>query len=284
MVVKNKYKLKKKSYAKKKEHKTLPYQLLDYAKENRDGFTVEVVDGHIKPYGYTKEKRFIVSTTNIKSKQEVIKNFSGFKNGIVGGWYDRKSDKYYIDKNIAVANESTANELGRKYKQKAIFDYLTRKQIDIPEERRISKRGKKKKLEKAISRDILKSNNNVQRYYVKGDMYEMGYFYDKKKQYWIHAKRFTFYSSRGFYRVDAVQPPQFFSTGLLFKKFWTGQWLPLNNFNNLLDRILRPNLSHRNHWYQCYKFFSYEYKRGYFYYIDGRLKVVVLEQYARGKS
>lgn len=260
-------------------------QLLDYAKQNREGFTVEVVNGKIIPYGYTKEKRYIVSTTDYKSRTEIIKNFRGFNEGIVSGWYDRKEKKFYINKNLGVGNELTANALAKRYKQKNIFDYLTKKEIAVAEERRISKRGRKKKLENAVARDILKSNNNVQRYYVKGDMYEMGYFYNKKKKYWIHAKRYTFFSARGYYRINHIEPPQFFSTELLRKKIWTGRWLALNYFNEYLNRSLRPNLSHKNQWYQCYKYFAYEYNRGYFYYDNnGKMHTLILEEYAREKS
>ena len=111
---------------KKKKVKSLPFQLMDYAKKNREGFTIEVVNGNIIPFGYTKDKRYIVSKTNITTKKQVIKEFKGFKDGIVGGWYDKKANKYYIDKNIAVRSESKAHSLANKYKQKAIFDFLSR--------------------------------------------------------------------------------------------------------------------------------------------------------------
>ena len=267
------------------QKKSLPMQLLDYAKENREGFTVEVVNGQIIPYGYTKDRRYIISTTNYKSRAEIIKNFRGFNEGIVSGWYDRKEKKFYINKNLAVKNELSANALAKRYNQKSIFDYLTKKEVPVAAEKRISKRGRKKKLERAVVRDILKSNKNVQRYHVKGDMYEMGYFYNKQKGYWMHAKRYTYFTARGFYRINHVEPPQFFSTGLLFKKIWPGRWLPLSYFNTFLNRSLRPNLSHKNQWYQCYKYFAYEYNRGYFYYDNkGKMHTLILEEYAREKS
>lgn len=274
----------KKNRPRKVKIKSLPTELMEYAKEYRDGFTIQIVDGYIVPFSPSKDSRFLITSESAKGKKQVIRNFRKFKDGIVSGWYDKKEDKFYIDKNIAVANEGTAHELARKYKQKSIRDAYTKKDIDIPTEKNISQRRKKKISEKAVARDIERGDKHVQRYYVKGDMYEKGYFFDSNKHYWIHAKRFTYFSARGFYRVDTVPPPQFYSTGLIFKKIWTGVWLPLNHFNALLDRILRPNLSHKRHWYNCYRFFSYEYKSGYLYYQNGKLNIVVLEQYYKEKN
>lgn len=269
----------------KKTTKTLPYQLMDYAKKYRDGFTVEIVKGEIIPFGYTKHRRYIVSKTNITTKKQVVKEFKDYKDGIVGGWYDKSANKYYIDKNIAVATESKAHTLAKRYKQKAIWDSLTKKEISVARERKIVKRKRKPEItEKAISRAIERKDKIIQRYKVRGDLYAKGYFYDSKKKAWIHSKRFTFFSARGFYRIDTIPPPQFFSTGLIFKKIWTDVWFPMKYFHGTLNTILRPHLSHRSMWYKCYRFYSYDYKRGYLYYKNGRLHTIILEEHMRERS
>lgn len=270
---------------KNKKKKTLPYQLMDHARENRDGFTVEVVKGEIIPFGYTKSRRYIVSKTNITTKKQVIKEFKGFKDGVIGGWYDKSTDKYYIDKNITVATESKAHILAKRYKQKAIWDSLTKKAIPTAKERKIVKRKRKPKfVEKAVSRKIQRKDKIIQRYKVRGDLYAKGYFYDSKKKAWLHAKRFTYFSARGFYRIDTIPPPQFYSTGLIFKKIWTDVWFPMNYFHGTLNTILRPHLSKRRVWFKCYRFYSYTYKRGYLYYRNGKLYTIVLEEHIREKS
>ena len=268
-----------------RKKKTLPYQLMDYAKQNRDGFTVEVVKGEIIPFGYSKNRRYIVSKTNITTKKQVAKEFKNFKDGIVGGWYDKSTDKYYIDKNIAVATESKAHSLAKRYKQKAIWDSLSRKEIPTAKERKIVKRRRKPKYkEKVVSRRIQRKDKIIQRYEVRGDLYAKGYFYDSKKKAWLHAKRFTYFSARGFYRIDTVPPSQFFSTALIFKKIWTDIWFPMNYFHGTLNTILRPHLSKRSIWYKAYRFYSYTYKRGYLYYRNGRLYTIILEEHIREKS
>lgn len=263
---------------------SLPDRLFDIARKNPDGFTVKVVDGKIQPFEFSKPERYIVSTTNNITKTEIRKSFKGFREGLVGGWYDSKSGKYYIDKNLAVASESTAFALGRKYRQKAIFDYKTKKVVDVPHEMRLAKRKRKKRYKKKRTIRIQRYDKRVQRYRVAFDPYERGYFYDSQKKIWIHAKRFTYYSSRGFYRINAVDPDHFFSTQLLFKKMFTGQWYPLAYFDQILNRILRPSLSNRTKWQNCYRFYGYEYKRGYLFYRNGKLRLVILEEHAREKT
>jgi len=271
-----------------KHHKvkanSLPNRLFEIAKQNPDGFSVKIENGKIVPFDFSKKERFIVSTTNNTTKKQVRHELRGFKNGIVDGWYHKKTNTYYIDKNIAVADESKAFSLGRKYKQKAIFDYKTKKAIDVPHETKIAKHKKRRKLSKKRSIKIERYDKRVQRYHVSYNPYERGYFYDRKRNAWIHAKRFTYYASRGFYRIDDVEPDMFFSTSLLYKKMFTDKWYPLSYFNQVLNRILRPMLSRKSTWYQCYRFFAYEYKRGYFYYRNGKLHLLILEEHSRERS
>lgn len=262
----------------------LPDRLFEIAKQNPSGFTVRVVNGKITPFDFSKTERFVISTTNNITKKQIRKEFRGFKNGIAGGWYDKKTGNYYIDKNIAVESESKAFSLGRKYKQKAVFDYKTKKAIDVPHETKIAKKKKRKKYRKSRSIRIERHDKRIQRYNVMYNPYERGYFYDSKRKAWVHAKRFTYYASRGFYRIDTVEPDMFFSTSLIYKKMFSGYWYPLSYFNHLLNKILRPSLSRKSMWYQCYRFFAYEYKRGYFYYRNEKLHLLILEEHSRERS
>jgi len=278
---------KKKSPSKnQRRNRTLPLpdRLFEIAKQNPSGFTVRVVNGKITPFDFSKKERFIISTTNNITKKQVRKNLRGFKDGIVGGWYHKKTNTYYIDKNIAVESESKAFSLGRKYKQKAIFDYKTKKAVDVPHETRLIKKKKRKRYKKSRSIKIERIDKRIQRYRVMYNPYERGYFYDSKRKVWVHAKRFTYYASRGFYRINAVEPEMFFSTSLIFKKMFSGRWYPLSYFNQLLNKILRPHLSNKSMWYDCYRFYAYEYKRGYLYYRNDKLHLLILEEHSRERS
>lgn len=274
----------KKHSPKGKKALSLPDSLFNIARQNPQGFTVRVKDGKIEPFEYSGKERFIVSTTNNTTKKQVRRDFRGFKDGIAGGWYDAKTKKYFIDKNVAVANEDTAFRLGRKYRQKAIFDFRTKKAVDVPHEVRLAKRKRRKKYKKPRLIRIQRTDKRVQRYRVSFNPYEHGYFYDRKQRIWIHAKRFVFYAARGFYRINTVEPDHFFSTEIIRQKMFTGRWYPMAYFNALLNRVLRPNLSNKNMLYDCYRFFAYEYKRGYLFYKNGKLHLLILEEHSREKT
>lgn len=111
--------------------KTIAEKLLSYAEKNPSGFTVKVVNGRIIPIKASKKNRYVISKTNYDSVDKIKKGFKGFKSGIVGGWFDSKTGKYYIDKNIIASKQSRAKTMGKKYKQKAIFDMVKMKEITL---------------------------------------------------------------------------------------------------------------------------------------------------------
>lgn len=259
-------------------------QILDYAKEHRDGFSAEIVGGVLIPFRPEKKSRFIVSKTHIKATPARIKKEYKDYEGLLGGWYDRKEKKYYIDKNIAVEKESTALKIAKQYKQKAYWDAITQKEVQVPIEKKIVKRkGKIKGKLKQVR--IYRKDKITQRYWVRGDLYEKGYFYDKKNQRWSPATRYTFFAARGFYRINNVPPNNFFSTELLGRKIWSKLWIDMNQFHAKLNSSLRPHLSRKGMWYQCYRFFSYDYHRGFFWYdYKGHLHYTVVEKHYREKT
>lgn len=110
---------------------SLAKKLLEYAKKNPDGFTVKIKNGKITPVKHTKGKRFVVSKTNNTSQDDVRRTFKNDYTGYAGGWYDTKTKKYYIDKNVIVRDKSKALQIARKTRQKAIFDLKTFNEINL---------------------------------------------------------------------------------------------------------------------------------------------------------
>lgn len=115
---------------------TLADKLLAYAKQNPDGFTIKIKKGKILPFKPSERKRYVVSTTNNDTVRKIKASFKKDYSGYAGGWYDKKTGKYYIDKNIVIGNKQVATDTGRKYKQKAIFDLLKLKEIRLTSTKR----------------------------------------------------------------------------------------------------------------------------------------------------
>jgi len=111
--------------------KSLYEKLKDHAKKNPDGFTIKIINGKIRSFNPSKKNRYVISKTNYDTHLKQKLGFKDFKHGLVGGWFDKKTGKYYIDKNVAVGSRSKAIKLGIKHQQKAIFDLLKMKEIRI---------------------------------------------------------------------------------------------------------------------------------------------------------
>lgn len=110
---------------------TLAEDLLKYAKKNPDGFTVQIKNGKLVSVKPSKHKRYVVSTTNNDTVKKIKASFKKEYSGYAGGWFDKKSGRYYIDKNIILSNKKKAESVGVKHKQKAIFDLLKMKEIRV---------------------------------------------------------------------------------------------------------------------------------------------------------
>lgn len=112
--------------------KSIYDKLKEHAKKNPSGFTVEIVKGELKSVKHSPSKRYVISETNYDTSKKQKAGFKGVKSGIAGGWYDKKSKRYYIDKNVIVGKESHALRLAVKHKQKAVFDLKELKEIRTP--------------------------------------------------------------------------------------------------------------------------------------------------------
>ena len=101
----------------------LAEKLMTYAKKNPDGFTVKIKDGKIRSVEPNKLNRYVVSKTNNDTTQKIKQSFRDEKySGYAGGWYDKNSGKYYIDKNLI---------FGEKHKEKAVKSGYRHDQLEI---------------------------------------------------------------------------------------------------------------------------------------------------------
>lgn len=110
---------------------TLADKLIAYAEKNPEGFTVQIKNGKIVSVKPSKSKRYVVSVTNNDTIKKIKASFKKGYLGYAGGWFDKKTGKYYIDKNIVIGNKQKATDIGKKYKQKAIFDLFKMKEIRV---------------------------------------------------------------------------------------------------------------------------------------------------------
>lgn len=127
-----------------KMKKKLYEKLLNYAKRNPDGFSIHIENGNIRLIHPTKKNRYVVSRTNNNTIKKIKQSFRNDKyTGYAGGWYDKKSDKYYIDKNIVTGDKEKAIKYAFKHNQLAIFDLRESKEIRV---KKFKKTFKKLKL------------------------------------------------------------------------------------------------------------------------------------------
>lgn len=135
-----------------KTKKRLYDKLLKLAKENPDGFTVYVEKGRIRKFTPTARKKYVISKTNNNTTAKIKQSFRNNEyTGYAGGWYDKKNDKYYIDKNVVVGKKEDAEKLARRYKQLAYFDFEQMSEVRI-------KKQKKKPLPNDYRNPIVKKN------------------------------------------------------------------------------------------------------------------------------
>ena len=113
-------------------------KILKYADENPDGFTIKLnaKTGKITTVKFNHKLRYAVSLTNNTSKKQImecLQKLPNNYNGYIGGWKDTKTEEYYIDITVIVSDIHTAKLIGKKFKQKAIWDGLEFKEIWINE-------------------------------------------------------------------------------------------------------------------------------------------------------
>jgi len=118
------------------------HKLINHAKKNKDGFTIEMVNGKIVPVKGTKKSRYSVAgDTSIvyTPKDKYIKTYSvPRRNGFYGGWYDKETGQYLIEHVNLYGNKDKALYVARNRKQKAIFDLLKMNEIPLHYKERVS--------------------------------------------------------------------------------------------------------------------------------------------------
>lgn len=99
------------------------FALMEVATANAEGFTVDAQT--LKPI----TKGFAVAladTQNSFNGSGLIKVINYVENhpevNAFGGWYDKESNKFYFDATVICEDRATAEELGRRNNQIAIFD------------------------------------------------------------------------------------------------------------------------------------------------------------------
>ncbi|GAG84704.1 unnamed protein product [marine sediment metagenome] len=110
------------------KRKLLYKKLLDYAKKNPDGFTIKITKGTIKGISPNKLNRYVVGITNNNTPSKIKQSFRDNNfTGTASGWLDKKTGKYYINKNKIFPDtnkgKQKALKLGKQKDQLEIFDW-----------------------------------------------------------------------------------------------------------------------------------------------------------------
>ena len=119
-------------------------QLVGTAKEQLDksgGFTVHPISGKSPTKGYMVatvpgEELIVKNLTANKLGGFIQKNAANFKKdkGLhVGGWYNKKDGKIYVDLSSNVSSLAKAKKLAKQYKQIAIWDVANKDEINTEE-------------------------------------------------------------------------------------------------------------------------------------------------------
>jgi len=110
-------------------------KLIQYARKNKEGFTVTLKNGKLIPIKPSNKSRYVVADKTViiyTPKNKSSKVFGKIEpNRTYGGWYDKDSKKYLIETNNLYSNESTAKRIGKMRRQKAIFDLKKMNEIRL---------------------------------------------------------------------------------------------------------------------------------------------------------
>lgn len=96
---------------------------MEVATANAEGFTVDTKTLQPITKGYAVA---LADTQNSFNGYGLLKVIDYVENhpevNAFGGWYDSKGDKFYFDATVICEDRATAEELGRRNNQIAIFD------------------------------------------------------------------------------------------------------------------------------------------------------------------
>lgn len=103
-------------------------KLINLSKIFKEGFTITLDNGKINQYNNT-DKPFIFSyltVIEIKEGKPLFKNIRHIPSKcIIGGWFDKEDNTYYIELNKAYKNKQYTKVKARKYNQKCIYNINT---------------------------------------------------------------------------------------------------------------------------------------------------------------
>lgn len=109
-------------------------KLIQLSKIFKAGYTVEIKNGEIQQYNDV-HKPYIVSYTTIV---EIHENINKFKTTdintaycLIGGWFNKDTNIYHIEFNMAFHNKRLALIFARQQKQKAIYNLVTQETIHL---------------------------------------------------------------------------------------------------------------------------------------------------------
>lgn len=111
-------------------------KLLEYARQNREGFSV-YVDEMGDFYPIKNKLWYIVSEKTIitiNKTNDVRFHSSDVGKGYYGGWLDKDTNMYFIEKNRVFLSRKRAIAFGVEHSQKAIWDAFNGKEIFLENE------------------------------------------------------------------------------------------------------------------------------------------------------
>jgi hypothetical protein len=104
-------------------------QIEEIAKNNVDGFTINMNTGEYVSDGYAVAEEATQNSFGITGLENVIEYIKNNNNHALGGWYNKKNNQYYFDAVRIVKNENVAKKYGIMNKQIAIFNLSTLDEI-----------------------------------------------------------------------------------------------------------------------------------------------------------
>ena len=109
-------------------------KLIELSKIFKEGFTVELKEGKLNQYTnynkpYIVSYRLIIGIGNVVTTYHKTDKIP--KNCVIGGWYDKSIDTYFIELNKAFKTGIEAMKFAWKHKQQIIYDIRTGDVIEV---------------------------------------------------------------------------------------------------------------------------------------------------------
>jgi fructokinase len=107
-------------------------EILKLARANKEGFTIFLIDLSPVTEGIAVAYAETQNSHDSESLERCIEHAKQHE-GVIGGWFDRKSKKYYFDSIKIFKTDQLAEAMvfGRKNRQIAIFDLTNLREIRL---------------------------------------------------------------------------------------------------------------------------------------------------------